>query len=359
MISFPFDNESEEVLDRNISSDVFADYLKRIIGTNGIFADLGTKMQVVESNGMWVTVKAGDGFIEGRLFVEDKNVGFSVHASESLDRIDRVVVRLNKQERNISIVIIKGTAQTVPFAPNVVRAGDIYDLAIADLYVTRNSNTISQSKITDLRLNSTLCGVVPIFGSVDTSTLYTQIQKTITDFELYVKNKMNTWNAQTNEIQAWYDDIRTAIFAKMQLNFDNFIYMPGKTYKTRFHADGSITEKIVNTLTDAIFAERNTTFVGNDILENIKCSEFELNMTKTTKFLSDGNIDAIVTGSVGLLEPSGTGAVTVHNLLSNLSFEKSNHTGFASSMEVDMINQELLGVKENLQRAMIILNGGD
>lgn len=369
MIYFPFDNESEEVQDRNIGSDVFADYLKRIIGTNGIFANLGTKLQVLSGSGMNVSIKAGDGFIEGRLFVEIEDTSYPLFPSESLDRIDRMVIRLDKQERTVAYYLIKGTAQTVPIAPNVVREGDIYDLAIADIYITRNTTSITQLKITDLRLNSQLCGIVPIFGSVDTTKLYTQIQKAITDFEKYVNDKTTAWNAQMlsqqvayelqrDVIDAWYADIRTAVFAKMQLNFDNWLYMPGHTYKTRFNSNGSISERIANTLTDKTFCERLTTFTNNGVSENIRCDEFELNMVKTSNFLPDGSIDEIVTGKVGLLEPSGGGNIALHNLLSNLAFEKSGHVGFASEQEVIQIRQDLLGVKENLQSALTVLNGG-
>lgn len=369
MIYFPFDNESEEVQDRNINSDVFADYLKRIVGTNGIFASLGTKAQVLIGSGMNVVIKAGDGFIEGRLFAEEKDITFPLFPSEALDRIDRMVIRLDKQSREVSYFLIKGTAQTVPVAPEVVREGDIYDIALADIYITRNSTSITQLKITDLRLNSQLCGVVPIFGSVDTSKLYTQIQKAITDFDLYVKNKTIAWNAQMesqridyeakrDEIQAWYSDIRTAVFAKMQLNFDNWLYMPGKTRKTRFNSDGSVRERIVNTLTDATFCERITTFPSDGVRENIICSEFEVNMVRTTTFLPDGSIDEAITGTVGLLEPSGSGNIALHNLLTNLTFESSGHTGFAAASDVEQIRRDLLGVKENLQSALKVLNGG-
>lgn len=183
MISFPFDNKSATEQDRNIDSDTFAEYLKSLTGgQNGVFAEVGTKLQVTAGTGMTVLVNPGDGFIEGRLFIENSTRELQVQASESLDRIDTVVVRLNKEQRGIDLYIVKGTSATVPTAPALTRAGGIYELGIANVYVPKLTSNITQERITDTRLNTERCGIAPVLGEIDTQGLYEQYQASLDAF---------------------------------------------------------------------------------------------------------------------------------------------------------------------------------
>lgn len=183
MISFPFDNKSATEQDRNIDSDTFAEYLKSLTGgQNGVFAEVGTKLQVTAGTGMTVLVNPGDGFIEGRLFIENSTRELQVQASESLDRIDTVVVRLNKEQRLIDLYIVKGTAATVPTAPALTRVGGIYELGIANVYVPKLTSNITQERITDTRFNTERCGIAPVLGEIDTQGLYEQYQASLDAF---------------------------------------------------------------------------------------------------------------------------------------------------------------------------------
>lgn len=182
MIGFPFDNQSATVQDRNIDSDIYAEYLKRLVGTNGIFADVGTKCQVTAGEGMTVIVKPGDGFIEGRLFIEDKSRTLLIQSSENLDRIDTVVVRLDLEARAIDYDVKKGTAATYPTAPTLTREGGVYELGLANVLVPKTSTAVASSRITDTRLNTARCGVAPVLGSIDTQGLYDQYQSSLDDF---------------------------------------------------------------------------------------------------------------------------------------------------------------------------------
>lgn len=372
-----FDIDGRPLYDRPNSADMVRETYKSFIG-NGVAINPSTTFKVIASDGMKVLVNSGKAWIEGAFCWDDDFSELIIENSNTaLNRIDRVVLRLDLSMpvRSIDLYVITGIADVSPIPPPLTRNDTIYELGLADLFIPANSTGITTDRITDLRMNNNLCGVVhAVFTQVDATALYDQYQYYLNQQIAYwnaVKqnqandwqNQMNfqsqKWAEQHNYIQAWYEDIRTAIFAKMQLNFDNWIYMPGHTYKTSFNADGSITERIANTLTDVTFCGRYTKFIGNDIFINIQCIEFELDMTKKIIFLSNGNIDEVITGTVGLLEPSGSNTMTLHNLLTNLSYETSNHTGFASSQEVIQIRQELLGVKENLQKAMMTLNGGE
>lgn len=215
MISFPFDNKSASEQDRNITSDIFADYLKRIVGTNGIFAELGTKGFVQAGEGMTVIVNPVDGFIEGRLFAEDKPRTLQIQASGELDRIDSVVARLDKAQRLIDLYVVKGTASSNPVAPKLTRTAGIYELGLANIFVAKLTTTIQQHRITDTRLDSERCGIVPIFGSVDTTTIYEQIQSDLKNFQ----------TVNEADFTKWFEKIKgqlsTDAAGKLQLQIDD------------------------------------------------------------------------------------------------------------------------------------------
>lgn len=183
MISFPFDNKSAEIQDRAIDSDTYSEYLKVLTGgKNGVFAEVGTRFQVIADEEMSVKVKPGKGIVEGKMFIEPEERTLSVQASESADRIDTVVIRLNKAERSTDLYIVKGTAGTSPKQPELTREGDIYELGIANIYIPKVTTSISQDRITDTRLNSERCGVAPVLGDIDTTELYIQYQTSLDKF---------------------------------------------------------------------------------------------------------------------------------------------------------------------------------
>lgn len=210
MISFPFDNKSATEQDRNIDSDTFAEYLKRLTGgQNGVFAEVGTKLQVTAGTGMTVLVNPGDGFIEGRLFIENLTRELQVQASETLDRIDTVVVRLNKEQRVIDLYIVKGTSATVPQAPELTREGGIYELGIANVYVPKLTSNITQERITDTRLNTERCGIAPVLGEIDTQGLYDQYQSSLDQFLETVAQAID--GTLAGQLQASIDEVKNEI----------------------------------------------------------------------------------------------------------------------------------------------------
>lgn len=210
MISFPFDNTSQEVQDRNIDSDVFAEYLKRLTGgKNGVFAEVGTKMQVTATGGMTVKVKPGDGFIEGRIFINDIETELPIESAESLDRIDTIVVRLSKANRETTLAVIKGTASSAPSAPTLTRESGVYELGLANVLVKKNTVNITQAEVTDTRLNDQRCGVAPVLGQIDTQGLYDQYQSSLDQFLGTVAQAID--GTLAGQLQANIDEVKNEI----------------------------------------------------------------------------------------------------------------------------------------------------
>lgn len=194
MIYFPFDNASSTNLDRNVSSDVYADYMAMFF-RNGIHPEDSSYFQVYSEeivDQMTLQVKIGLAIINGRFAMETDERTLIVQASESQDRIDSVVLRLDLSLRTIDLYVVKGTAGSSPVAPTPTRAGDVYELVLAHVYINATSTTITNDKITDTRLNSDLCGVIAgTVEEVDTTAIFDQYQAALDAFLAIVQSAID------------------------------------------------------------------------------------------------------------------------------------------------------------------------
>ncbi|MGE7216580.1 hypothetical protein ACQKJC_08780 [Priestia koreensis] len=143
--------------DRRYKAEDFANYFNKFI-SNGVFPD---NLQVVASADMKTKIKSGSAWIGGYMYENTSEVLLTHEPSDgSLNRIDRIVIRLNYQERSIKAAIKPSIVSSSPVAQTLQRDSDIYELAIADVYIKAGSLTITQANITDQRGNGQLCGTV-------------------------------------------------------------------------------------------------------------------------------------------------------------------------------------------------------
>lgn len=104
------------------------------------------------------TLKVSEGYaiVKGFYLYNDSYKNISVLKDSSFDRIDRVVIRLNINERKVSIEYKLGTPQSNPKAPTLQRDNLIYELSLAQVRVNKNGEII----ISDERYNMDLCGTI-------------------------------------------------------------------------------------------------------------------------------------------------------------------------------------------------------
>lgn len=189
MQSYPFtsqvtyDEQGLPLYDRAVDSEflrkVFARYF-----SDGVFYKPTSALQVVADSGMQVKVNPGCCHIQGAIGIEDAQRTLVVQAAEALDRIDTVVARLDLSVavRSIDLYVVKGTAGESPQAPALTRDSTIWELGLANIFVAKNTATISQQRITDTRLDTSRCGVVAqTIGDLDTEPYYTQLAAMIED----------------------------------------------------------------------------------------------------------------------------------------------------------------------------------
>lgn len=171
-----YDAENMPIFDRAEEASFFAKYFSQFI-SNGVFPNPSTNMQVLADTGMQIKVSAGVCYINGYMGWVENTETKTIEESDTQPRIDRIVMRLDFDERTIDWFIKKGTASGNPVAPILQRDYDMYEIGIADILVGGNVVEINQENITDLRLNTDLCGIVANqLQHVDTTTLFNQYQ---------------------------------------------------------------------------------------------------------------------------------------------------------------------------------------
>lgn len=217
MKSFPFDSEvtytetGEPVYDRASDSQELRDYF-HLMYTDGVFPNPSTGLQVVAySEEMSVSVMPGNVIIRGAFGIEESTRTMVFEAAgTAYDRIDAVVARLNTNYnyRQIDLYVVKGVESASPVAPELTREGGIYELRLANVFIAKNTTTITTERITDTRLNTEDCGIVTANPKVvDTTAIFDQYQASLDKYLKYVKECIDGTTAAN--LQNQIDDINS------------------------------------------------------------------------------------------------------------------------------------------------------
>lgn len=205
MLNYSFFNailDPEGNPDRAFDANDFSKYFGTLI-KNGIFPNPSSNFQIQgDQNNMSVKAEAGLAWIEGHLAYDDSVFILNIDPADStLDRIDRVVLRLDTLERCIKWVVKKGELSGRPVAQTLQRDADAYEIALADITINHGATKVTQTMITDLRMNTELCGwVTGTVTQIDTTTLFNQMEQWKADYIA----KTNTWTStQEQEFLNW------------------------------------------------------------------------------------------------------------------------------------------------------------
>lgn len=256
--------------DRRYKAEEWAEYFASFI-SNGVFPNPSTGLQVLASNSMIITVNTGKAWINGYFYFNTSNLTITLdNADGVLNRIDRVVVRWDLQDRVISVQVKKGTYSATPSAAAIQRDADAYELVLADIYVGAGAVSVSQANITDQRLNSTLCGlVVGTVGELDTTAFSAQLQGW---FKLYqemsaeqynnLKSYMNSLQIQSDAdyiaLQEWFSNFQTASNAQFQSWFETLQNTLDENTAANLYNQISLMGERVSLLEQMVFTDMDT-----------------------------------------------------------------------------------------------------
>jgi hypothetical protein len=281
--SFPWDSENG---DREYTAEDFMRYYRSFI-SSGLFMGVSTNLQVVAHEGLVVKVKAGSAIIDGSKYDNEGEILITLTTPDGLlDRIDRIVVQWDKENRETSVKLLTGTPAAEPTAPDITRTTDIKEYALADILVNAGATEILQSKITDQRMNSTICGMAVPFATIDTSALAAQ-------YEAWVQEAMASGDAAALALlEEMRDILDDSAAGHLQNELDDEALrrkgFEGGTIV--FNNDGSITS------TDEDGKVSTTIFNNDGSIDTTLKDEYNMTIaTKHTVFNADGSITNTVT----------------------------------------------------------------
>ncbi len=143
--------------------------------SDGIFQTIGDKLMVSAESGMTVNVGTGRAWFNHTWTYNDSVLPITIDASEiALNRIDTVVIDVDKLNRTNSILVIKGTPASKAVAPTLIRDSDSehYQYPLCDIKVQKGVTAITQSDITNRIGTDTPFAIVDVRESTTVKLLW-------------------------------------------------------------------------------------------------------------------------------------------------------------------------------------------
>ncbi|MEI5909449.1 hypothetical protein WAK64_20685 [Bacillus spongiae] len=153
---------------RTVTGAQLALFHSFLLGGNGtgVAQEEGyTPLEINEKQNMTITLSKGAMFIKGYLYENDSNLDLELDAADpTRDRIDRVVIELNREpnEKKIQAKVLKGTASAVPEPPELTRDDYIYQMSVAQIRVIAGKSFVENSQIKNEKHNPLVCGYSPL-----------------------------------------------------------------------------------------------------------------------------------------------------------------------------------------------------
>ena len=165
--------------DRVYDANDFSEWLKKFYTTGVFNGDLA----VTASGGMTVSVSSGYVNIEGKVkFFSTPTTLTIATAGGTYERIDTVVAECNYSDREITVKVVTGAYSVSPKATAPVRTAAAYQLVLAEIDVPAGATEITQKNITDMRTDSSVCGLVTgTVSQIDFSTVKAQVDSWFED----------------------------------------------------------------------------------------------------------------------------------------------------------------------------------
>ncbi|PUF85658.1 MULTISPECIES: phage tail protein [unclassified Geobacillus] len=213
---------------RTYQASDFADYFGSVLSTGLLHTDNIPALEVkCDGTDLRTYVTPGKAIIQGYLYENTSNL-YLDHAlpEPTLDRIDRIVLRLDKrnQSRYIRLFVKQGTPSENPVPPDLQRDDFIYELSLAQIRVRANTSTLNPADLIDERLDENLCGLVHSLISIPTSQfqaqwdLYFNAKKDEIDAETlnYLQQLASNITSFEQEWDTWFSGIQNEGFASAE-----------------------------------------------------------------------------------------------------------------------------------------------
>lgn len=148
---------------REYNADEASGYLAT--RTTGVFAT-EDNFNVTVSGDRSVKIGTGiawikDGRLTGRSVINngDEQLSFSM-ADGVNDRIDRIVIRYDKEANNCYFAVLEGTPSSEPTPPDITRTDFVFELGLYAVLIKGGTTKIDEGDITNTMLDESVCGVM-------------------------------------------------------------------------------------------------------------------------------------------------------------------------------------------------------
>lgn len=190
---------------------------------SGVFSE---DIDIVAEN-MTVTVGSFLAWIKntdfsGKSVANTEPVTLTISPAESvLDRIDRIVLRFDATYNSSSLIVLKGVASSNPVGAEISRTEIIYDLCLAEIYISSGQTNIKESDIHSTILDEDLCGIMRdgITG-IPTHALQREVELIIKDLREAIQNVKNESAFMLKDIYDPEEKNKKVAFADEVINLD-------------------------------------------------------------------------------------------------------------------------------------------
>jgi hypothetical protein len=193
--------------ERTYQASDFASYFGNVLSTGLLHTDEIPALEVkCDGTDLRTYVEPGKAIMQGYAYENTSNL-YLDHAlpEATLDRIDRIVLRLDKrnQSRFIKLFVLQGEPADVPIAPVLTRDEFIHEISLAQIRVRANTSTLQPADLIDERLDESLCGLVFSLIGIPTS-----------QFQSAWDNWFNTNTASfEQQYYDWFNDLQATGYA--------------------------------------------------------------------------------------------------------------------------------------------------
>ena len=149
---FPFDAGAGA----NVAENQWAK-MARLWRPDGVISGYLNMLSVYGDNtGMLVKEATGAAWLEGGYYENDSIKTLAIDASHAtLDRIDRIILRMDWVNNTILVAVLKGTNAASPVAPTVTQTfGTLWEISLATVSIAATITSITAAMVTDTRTYS-------------------------------------------------------------------------------------------------------------------------------------------------------------------------------------------------------------
>lgn len=303
--------------DRRYNAEDFAAIFNGIIN-DGVFLSVGTAFIVEANEELMVDVGVGRAWFNGTWTYNDSILTLTLSDSDLVyDRIDAVVLEVNRTSRVNDIKILQGEAQTNPVNPTLTKTTYVKQYPLCYIYRKANSTSIAQADITNMVGTSETPFVTGILETLNTDVLIGQwaseleiwfqnkkieydnwLALTQGDYDAWVLEKQGDYDAWVAEKQAdflsWYERMKNQLdedaAGSLQAQMDEQFKLDRGyvSSKVTFNGDGSISTEYAD------FSEKTVFNKDGSISSTLTHNDGRV-FNKTTTFNDDGSIQTDVT----------------------------------------------------------------